>query len=154
MHYLERVCFYSAPQSRHYLKYAQAQTKIIAREGGGRGGLHLFPCCQISERYFPVVLLHIALLLLSQPPGWISVTCHNDVSACIFVFSLRALKSHSKKWKLSTVGGAGEGIWRGDLITAKQIQLSPFVWIWFNQHRSVTPDGETVLQSLQFCQMK
>jgi len=30
MHYSERVCFYSTPPSRHYLKYAQAQTKIIA----------------------------------------------------------------------------------------------------------------------------
>lgn len=64
MHYLEEYAFTPLSPSRHYLKYARAQTKDNSKEG-----LHLFPCRQISKRYFPVVRLRIPLLLAQLLEG-------------------------------------------------------------------------------------
>lgn len=54
--FLERVRLFSASFGWHYPKYDQTQTKDINKKG-----VHLFPYCKISRRYFPVVLLHIPL---------------------------------------------------------------------------------------------
>lgn len=39
------------------------QVRTSPGEDNSRKGLHLFPCCQISKIYFPVVVLRIPLLL-------------------------------------------------------------------------------------------
>lgn len=96
--YLERVGFllYSS-------KPALSQVHTNAGGDNSREGLHLFPHCQISKRYFPVVLLHIPLILSQLLEGSV-LTCQHNVSATS-LFSLFPLSSLNPRSESSVLWG-------------------------------------------------
>lgn len=99
MHDLKKTTS-SLPRSWHYLKYAQAQTKIITR----RDYIY-FPAARyprdISQQFDSTS--HFSSLSSWRDERNMPKQCFCNV----FVFSLHALKSHSKKWELSTVEELG-----------------------------------------------
>lgn len=116
-------------------------------EDNNKEGLHLFPYCQISKRYFPVVRLHHPISPLSALGG-ISVTCQNNVSAA-------SLFSH---FMLSSLIPRTESLalWRSwgvylaqDFNHYKTDSAESICLNLIQSAYQVTPDEEGVLPSLR-----
>lgn len=67
-----------------------SQVHTSPDKDNNKEGLHLFPYCRISERYFPVVLLHIPLLLSQLLEGSV------QHAKTMFLQRLCFLTSHSQ----------------------------------------------------------